>query len=98
MKISQGFNRLYWGAIIGDVERNMETITWNNIKFNVKVLDKQGLHNLFKIMTLRGDKSLREMTSKDVVQYLEDIRLLLSENGFTLEIDDEDWDRLIKNM
>lgn len=98
MKISQNFSRLYWGAIISDIEKNMEQLTWNGIVFNLKYLDKEAIHNLFKIITFRGDKSLTEMSSKEVVEYLEDIRLLLGENGYTLEIDSEEWDRLIKNL
>lgn len=98
MKISTNFARLYWGAIIGDVQRNLDTLVWNGIKFNLKVMDKEALHKLFKIITFNGEKSLAEMTSKEVVDYLEEIRVLLGENSYTLKIDDEERERLIKKL
>lgn len=97
MIISSNFSRLYWGAIIGDIHRNLDTLVWNGIKFNLKIMDKDSIHKLLKIITF-NDKSLTEMSSKEVVTYLEDIRLLLAENSFTLSLDNDEWDRLIKNI
>lgn len=97
MKITSNFNRLYWGAIINDIALNLDSLVWNGIKFNLKVMDKESIHKLLKIITF-NDKSLTEMSSKEVVGYLEDIRLLLAENGHSLTIDDEEFYRMIKNI
>lgn len=96
-KISSNFNRLYWGAVIGDIERNLDILVWNNIKFNIKAMDKESIHKLLKIVTF-NNKSLAEMESKEVVNYLEEIRLLLAENSFILSIDEQEWERLINNI
>ena len=97
MKISSSFNRLYWGAIIGDIERNLEYLVWNNIKFNLKAMNKDSIHKLLKIITY-NNKSLTDMTSKEVVEYLEEIKVLLADNQYTLEIDNQEWERLIGDL
>lgn len=96
-KISSNFNRLYWGAVIGDIERNLDALVWSGIKFNLKAMNKDSIHKLLKIVTF-NNKSLAEMESKEVVNYLEEIRLLLAENSFTLSIDEQEWERLISNI
>lgn len=95
MKISNSFNRLYWGGIIKDIESNLSIINWNGLAFNIKILDKEGIHKLLKIMTFRGDLSLKELNSKEVVEYIEDIRKLLADNKYTLKLDDLEWERLL---
>lgn len=95
-KISTNFLRLYWGAVLGDIEKNLEILVWNNIKFNLKAMDKEAIHRLFKIITF-NNKSLAEMSSKDVVKYLEDIRVILADNGYSLKIDNEEFERLLQN-
>ena len=97
MKISSSFNRLYWGAIIGDIEKNLECLVWNNIKFNLKAMNKDSIHKLLKIITY-NNKSLTDMSSKEVVEYLEEIRVLLADNQYTLEIDNQEWERLIGDL
>lgn len=97
MKISSNFNRLYWGAIINDVLQNLKVLKWNNIEFNTKRLGKDGLHELFKIITF-NNKSLTDMESKEVVEYLEDIRVILADNGYTLTIDNEEWNRIMRSI
>lgn len=95
-KISNSFNKFYWGAVISDILNNVDFLVWENIRFNIQRLDKNSLHELLKIMTFRGEKSLTEMDSKEVVLFLEEIRALLGENGFTLKVDVEEWDRTMK--
>jgi len=97
MKISSSFNKFYWGAIINDIHSNLKVLKWNNIEFKLNRLDSQGLHELLKIITYHN-KSLKEMDSKEVTEYLEDIRVLLGENSFTLEVDNEEWMRILKNL
>lgn len=95
MKISNNFNRLYWGAIVSEVLAQNEFLQWQGIIFKIKNFTKKNLHDLFKIVTFRGELSLKDMSSKEVVQYLEEVRLFLSENSITLSIDDDEWQRLI---
>lgn len=97
MKITNSFNNYYWGAIINDIHNNLSEIVWNDIRFNLKSLSKENLHELFKIITF-NNKSITEMTNKEVVNYLEEIRVLLGENGHVLKIDELEWERLIKSI
>lgn len=97
MKITNSFLNFYWGAIISDIQTNLDEIVWNNIRFNLKILDKESIHELLKIITF-NNISLSEMTSKEVVNYLEKIRILLGENAFTLKIDEFEWERVINNI
>lgn len=94
--ISSNFLKLYWGAVINDVLQNVEILTWNNIDFDISRMNKDSLHTLFKIITYRGDESLSKMDSKEVVNYLEDIRVVLADNSYTLQVDQLEWERIMK--
>jgi len=97
MKISSNFNRFYWKVFIADIKQNLKELRWNNIDLNITRLNEQGVHDLLKIVTFHN-KSLTEMENKEVVEFLEDIRVLLSDNGYTLQIDNEEWERIIKEI
>jgi hypothetical protein len=96
MLITNNFNRFFWGTFIKDIHSNLKVLRWNNIDFLIYKLDSQGLHDLLKIITF-NNKSLKEMENVEVVKYLEDIRVLLSDNSFTLKIDEEEWQRLLRS-
>lgn len=96
--ITDSFRRFYFGAILADIDKNLTSLRWQNIELNLRVFNVEGLHQLFKIVTYRGDKSLTQMDNKEVVAYLEDIRVLLADNGYILTVDNEEWERVMKSI
>ena len=97
MIISNSFRKFYFGGIIRDIKLKLDFILWNGIKFNIKPFNSQEVHEILKILVGK-EKSLREMNNKEVVQLIEDIRLLIAENGVVLEVDNDEWERLIKEL
>lgn len=95
MIISNSFRKFYFGGIISDIRNQLDVISWNGIRFNIKKFSNQDIHELFKIFT-SNNKSLKDMNSKEVCNFIEEIRLIGAENGITLEVDDEEWERIIK--
>ena len=97
MIISNSFRKFYFGGIIRDIKLKLDFILWNGIKFNIKPFNSQEVHEILKILVGK-EKSLREMNNKEVVQLIEDIRLLVAENRVVLEVDNDEWERLIKEL
>lgn len=97
MIISNSFRKFYFGGIIRDIKLKLDFILWNGIKFNIKPFNSQEVHEILKILVGK-EKSLREMNNKEVVQLIEDIRLLIAENRVVLEVDNDEWERLIKEL
>ena len=97
MIISNSFRKFYFGGIIRDIKLKLDFILWNGIKFNIKPFNSQEVHEILKILVGK-EKSLRDMNNKEVVQLIEDIRLLIAENRVVLEVDNDEWERLIKEL
>lgn len=96
MKITNAFRRFYFGGILKDILQNVKKIRFYKVEINITRFNIEELHTLMKILTGRGKTSLTKMENKEVVNFLEDIRLLLGNNGYTLQVDNEAWERLIK--
>ena len=108
MKISSNFNRLYWKTVITDIKNNLDKpIEMNHhlfgyIKVNIKRLSKDSIHQIFKQLTNYPKnedykaKSLTEITSKDLVNHIEEIKVIMLDNGFTFNADELSWNRLIE--
>ena len=107
MIISKSFNRLFWGLIITDIKANLKhPIELNHkvfgyVKVDLSRLSKDSIHQLLKQLTNFPKyedfkpKSLKEISSKDLVKHIDLIKLMMNQNGFTFKADDEDWNRLI---
>ena len=107
MKISSSFNRLFWGTIIRDIKVNLDYPiklnhkVWGYIQVDLRRLSEQSIHQLLKQLTNfpkdenGTPKSLTEIESKDLVNHIELIKVMMSQNGFTFKADKESWERLI---
>ena len=107
MVISKNFNRLFWGTVINDIKVNLKyPIKLNHkvfgyVQVDLKRLSKDSIHQLLKQLTnfpkdSEGKaKSLTEISSKDLVNHIELIKVMMNQNGFTFKADEESWARLI---
>lgn len=95
-KISNNLKKFYWSAVVKDIALHVLKLNWNGIVFDLKVLDNKAIHELLKIITYRADISLANMTNKEAIDFIEDIRLILANNGFTLTVDNDEWERIIR--
>lgn len=109
MIISSNFNRWYRGFIIRDIKKRLDyPLIVGNFKCNIHQLSEDSIHQLFKMLTsypketkIVNDelkilaKSTTDITSKELVQHLEEMRIILSDNGFVLSVDENKWNRLI---
>jgi len=107
MKISVNFNRLFWGIIITDIKNNLKHPielnhkVWGNIRVDLSKLSKDSIHQLLKQLTnfpKDNDgkaKSLTEISSKELVNHIDLIKLMMNKNGFTFKSDEKEWARLI---
>ena len=105
--ISSSFNRLFWGCIITDIKYNLKKpIELNHkvfgyIRVDLTRLTKDSIHQLLKQITnFPKDenykaKSLTEISNKDLVNHIELIRVMMSQNGFTFKMDNQEWERLL---
>ena len=105
MVISSSFNRLFCGTIINDIKVNLKyPIKLNHkvfgyIQIDLRRLSKDSIHQLLKQLTnfpkdLEGNaKSLTEISSKDLVNHIELIKVMMNQNGFTFKADNKDWAR-----
>jgi len=108
MIINNNFNRLYWGLIINDIKLNLNTpivlnhSLFGHIKVDLKHLSKDSIHQLLKQLTSYPKdenfkaKSLKDVTSKELCLHIEEVKVILANNGFTFKMDNDEWDRLIK--
>lgn len=107
MIINKQFNRYFRGTIIRDIKANLHYPiklnhkVWGYIQVDLRRLSEQSIHQLLKQLTnfpkdSEGKaKSLTEITNKDLVNHIELIKVMMSQNGFTFRADEESWDRLI---
>ena len=107
MIISNNFNRLFWGTIITDIKVNLKTPIelnhefFGHIRVDLTKLSKNSIHQLLKQLTnFPKDenykaKSLKEVTNKDLVNHIELIKVMMSQNGFTFTCDSLEWERLL---
>lgn len=107
MKITSNFNRYFWKTVITDIKVNLKHPIELNHKFfgYVRVdlcrLNKNSIHQLLKQLTnFPKDenykaKSLKEVTNKDLVNHIELIKVMMSQNGFTFTCDSLEWERLL---
>lgn len=110
MKISLNFNRLFWKTVISDIKENLDyPIELNHkhfgyIKVDMRRLSRDSIHQLLKQLTnFPKDenfvaKSLTEVTSKELVEHIELIKVMMNQNGFTFKSDGEEWNRLINEI
>ena len=130
MKISNNHNRFHHGAILNDMYKNRNflsfgflnifdtqtnqpfTITKGNDYTEVAnihddIRSPRTLKNWLKLAdcnyprNMDGElkdypKSTTELTDKEVHEHQEFIRLVAVNNGYTLKIDQEEWDRMIQ--
>ena len=107
MVISSNFNRLFWGTVINDIKVNLKyPIKLNHkvygyVQIDLRRLSKDSIHQLLKQLTSfpkdsEGKaKSLTEISSKDLVNHIELIKVMMSQNGFTFTCDSLEWERLL---
>lgn len=107
MVISSNFNRLFWGTVINDIKVNLKyPIKLNHkvygyVQIDLRRLSKDSIHQLLKQLTSfpkdsEGKaKSLTEISSKDLVNHIELIKVMMNQNGFTFKADNDEWARLI---
>lgn len=107
MKITSNFNRYFWKTVITDIKQNLKHPIELNHKFfgyirvDMSRLSKDSIHQLLKQLTAFPKdenykaKSLKEVTNKDLVNHIELIKALMSQNGFTFKADDLEWSRLL---
>lgn len=107
MIVNNKFNKYFWGLVINDIKVNLKyPIKLNHTKLgyiqvDLKRLSKDSIHQLLKQLTnfpkdSEGKaKSLTEISSKDLVNHIELIKVMMSQNGFTFKADEQEWNRLI---
>lgn len=107
MIVSSNFNRLFWGTIINDIKVNLgypiklNHKIYGHIQVDLRRLSKDSIHQLLKQLTnfpkdKNGKaKSLKEVNNKDLVNHIELIKVMMTQNGFTFKADEESWNRLI---
>lgn len=107
MIINNQFNRFFWKTVITDIKVNLKYPIELNHKFfgyirvDLTRLSKNSIHQLLKQLTnFPKDenykaKSLKEVTNKDLVNHIELIKVMMSQNGFTFKADDLEWQRLL---
>lgn len=107
MKISSNFNRLYWGLIITDIKCNLKHPIklnhkyWGYIQIDLSRLSKDSIHQLLKQLTNypkdenMKPKSLTEISSKELANHIELIKIMMNQNGFTFKADEQEWERLL---
>ena len=107
MIVNNKFNKYFWGTVINDIKVNLKyPIKLNHkvfgyIQVDLKRLSKNSIHQLLKQLTnfpKDSDgkaKSLTEISSKDLVNHIELIKVMMNQNGFTFKADEESWARLI---
>lgn len=93
--------------IIRDIKANLDYPiklnhkVWGYIQVDLRRLSENSIHQLLKQLTNfpkdeNGKaKSLKEVNNKDLVNHIELIKVMMSQNGFTFKADDEEWNRLI---
>ena len=107
MIVNNQFNRYFWGLVINDIKVNLKYpiklnhIKWGYIQVDLKRLSKDSIHQLLKQLTnfpkdSEGKaKSLTEISSKDLVNHIELIKVMMNQNGFTFKADKQEWARLM---
>lgn len=107
MIINNQFNRYFRGTIIRDIKANLHYPiklnhkVWGYIQVDLRRLSEQSIHQLLKQLTNfpkdenGKPKSLKEVNNKDLVNHIELIKVMMTQNGFTFKADDEEWQRLI---
>ena len=107
MIVNNQFNRYFWGLVITDIKVNLKyPIKLNHkvfgyVQVDLKRLSKDSIHQLLKQLTnfpkdSEGKaKSLTEISSKDLVNHIELIKVMMNQNGFAFKADEESWNRLI---
>ena len=107
MIVNTQFNKYFWGTVINDIKVNLKyPIKLNHkvygyVQIDLRRLSKDSIHQLLKQLTnfpkdLEGNaKSLTEISSKDLVNHIELIKVMMNQNGFTFRADELEWARLI---
>lgn len=107
MIVNNQFNKYFWGTVINDIKVNLKyPIKLNHkvygyVQIDLRRLSKDSIHQLLKQLTnfpkdSEGKaKSLTEISSKDLVNHIELIKVMMNQNGFTFKADEESWARLI---
>lgn len=107
MIVNNQFNKYFWGTVINDIKVNLKyPIKLNHkvygyVQIDLRRLSKDSIHQLLKQLTnfpkdLEGKaKSLTEISSKDLVNHIELIKVMMNQNGFTFKADNDEWARLI---
>lgn len=107
MIVNNQFNKYFWGTVINDIKVNLKYpiklnhTKWGYVQIDLRRLSKDSIHQLLKQLTnfpkdSEGKaKSLTEISSKDLVNHIELIKVMLNQNGFTFKADEESWARLI---
>jgi len=97
VKITSSFQRFYFGAVLQDIRNSVNTLRWEGLKLDIRHMSIDELHSLFKIITY-FDKSLKDMDSKEVSEYIEHIRAIVADSGHTLKVDEQEWERILLQM
>lgn len=107
MIINNQFNRYFRGTIIRDIKLNLDYPiklnhkVWGYVQIDLRRLSEDSIHQLLKQLTnfpkdkMGKPKSLKEVNNKDLVNHIELIKVMMSQNRFTFKADDEEWKRLI---
>lgn len=107
MIINNQFNRYFRGTIIRDIKANLDYPiklnhkVWGHIQVDLQRLSEQSIHQLLKQLTNfpkdenGKPKSLKEVNNKDLINHIELIKVMMTQNGFTFKADEESWERLI---
>ncbi len=107
MIINNQFNRYFWKTVITDIKVNLKHPIELNHKFfgyirvDMRKLSKNSIHQLLKQLTNFPKssngvaKSLKEVTNKDLVNHVELIKVMMSQNGFIFTCDSLEWERLL---
>lgn len=98
MRITPNFNRFYHGAVLGDlyrqmVERRAICISFERFKGALKYANKDYPR------TADGElASTKDVSSAALTQHLEWVRVWAAEYGMTLTVDDEEWERIAREI
>ena len=108
MIVNSSFNRYFWGLVITDIKVNLKyPIKLNHkvfgyVQVDLKRLSKDSIHQLLKQLTnfpkdSEGKaKSLTEISSKDLVNHIELIKVMMNQNGFAFKADNDEFNRMIR--
>jgi len=97
MRITKEFNRLYHSAFLKDLYDQMNFIFNLEMSFdNFKQMLKYANKSYPRYKDSNDLVSTRDISSKDLVKHIEWIRRYASSYGFTLNIDEEDYRRMME--